>query len=99
MSENANAKTHTKSEYVEIKMGHHGLFFKKGYEVWYTLNDILLGVWFLIGSVCFYFESLKEWGVSLFVLGSVQMLIRPTIRLIHRFHLKKHYKKEYESKQ
>ncbi|MCA0971284.1 YrhK family protein [Halobacillus litoralis] len=99
MAEQADAKTHSKDQYVEIKMGHHGVFFKKSYEILYTINDFLLGIWFLIGSVLFYFEHLKTWGVTLFVVGSFQMLIRPTIRLVHQFHLKRHYQKEYERKQ
>ncbi|TKD71357.1 YrhK family protein [Pseudalkalibacillus hwajinpoensis] len=92
----ANAQTQSKDEYVDIQMGHHDLFFKKGYQVFYTVNEFLLGLSFLIGSVFFYFESLKMWGVSLFVLGSFQMLIRPSIRLIHRFDLRNHYREEYE---
>ncbi|MCA1012301.1 YrhK family protein [Halobacillus halophilus] len=98
-NEKADAQKHSKDQYVDIKMGEHDLFFKKSYEVLYTVNDFLLGLWFLIGSVCFYFEAAKTWGVSLFVLGSLQMLIRPTIRLVHRIHLKNIYRKEYENKQ
>ncbi|MCD5324991.1 YrhK family protein [Pontibacillus sp. HN14] len=83
-----------------MKVGHHDLFFKKPYQILYTLNDILLGLWFFIGSICFYFEgTVKTWGVTLFVIGSFQLLIRPTIRLVHRIHLKKYYKEEYEQKQ
>ncbi|UOR10859.1 YrhK family protein [Halobacillus amylolyticus] len=95
----ANAQTNSKQDYVDIKMGNHDLFVKKGYDMMYTINDFLLGMWFLIGSIFFYFESLKDWGVTLFVLGSVQMLIRPTIRLFHRFQLRKHYENEYDRKQ
>lgn len=95
----ADANSHTREQYVEIKMGNHDLFFKKGYKVLYTLNDFLLGLWFLIGSIFFYFESLKTWGVTLFVLGSLQMLIRPSIRMVHSIHMKKLYQKEYEEKQ
>ncbi len=98
-NEKADAQKHSKDQYVELKMGKHDLFFKKSYEVLYTVNDFLLGLWFLIGSVCFYFEAAKTWGVSLFVLGSLQMLIRPTIRLAHRIHLKNIYRREYEKKQ
>ncbi|MBH0229036.1 YrhK family protein [Halobacillus sp. KCTC 3957] len=79
-------------------MGKQGLFVKKGYDTLYTINDVLLGLWFLIGSICFYFETLKMWGVTLFVLGSVQMLIRPTIRLVHHFQLRNEYEDEYERK-
>lgn len=94
----ADAQNQSKNEYVDIQMGKHDVFFKKGYNILYTINELLLGIWFLIGSIFFYFEPMKTWGVTLFVLGSVQMLIRPTIRLAHRFHLRKHYEKEYEEK-
>lgn len=99
MAEQADAKKHTKDQYVELKMGNHGIFLKKNYEVLYTINDFLIGVWFLVGSIFFYFDSWKTWGVNLFVLGSFQLLIRPTIRLIHQFHLKRHYRREYERRQ
>ncbi|KGP90808.1 hypothetical protein N780_03735, partial [Pontibacillus chungwhensis BH030062] len=85
----ANAQTQSKEDYVDLKVGKHDLFFKKPYQILYTLNDFLLGLWFLIGSICFYFEgAVKTWGVTLFVLGSFQLLIRPSIRLAHRIHLK-----------
>ncbi|UOQ45074.1 YrhK family protein [Halobacillus salinarum] len=97
-TEAADADFHSKEQYVDIKMGRHDIFFKKGYDVLYTINDFIIGIWFLIGSIFFYFESLQTWGVTLFVLGSVQLLIRPTIRLIHRFHMRSYYKNEYEQK-
>lgn len=97
--QDADAQHQSKDKYVDIQMGKHDLFFKKGYDILYTINEWLLGIWFLVGSIFFYYESLKTWGVTLFVLGSVQMLIRPTIRLVHRFHLRKHYEREYEDKQ
>jgi hypothetical protein len=78
-------------KYVDFDIGKHEFFFKKNYAILYTINDFLLGIWFLVGSIFFYFEHLKTWGVTLFVLGSIQMLIRPTIRLIHNFHLRKEY--------
>lgn len=100
LNEKADAQQHSRDQYVDIKMGKHDLFFKKRYQVLYTLNHFLLGLWFLIGSICFYFEGpVKTWGVTLFVLGSLQMLIRPAISLVHRLHLKKVYREEYDSKQ
>ncbi|SFJ48159.1 YrhK-like protein [Halobacillus dabanensis] len=87
-----------KQKYVDFHLGKHELFINKNYEMLYTINDFLLGIWFLVGSIFFYFEHLKHWGVTLFVLGSIQMLIRPTIRLIHNFHLRKEYAEKYEKK-
>lgn len=84
--------------YVEEKMKRHTLFYKRIYHILYTLNDLMLGLWFLIGSILFYFETLKTWGIHFFVLGSLQFILKPTIRLIHELDARKHYRKEYEHK-
>ncbi len=66
-------------------IGQRELVIHQRYEVVSMLNDFLLGVWFTLGSVCFFFEgSVKTAGVWLFVIGSVQLLLRPAIRL-HRY--------------
>ncbi|MFQ6386375.1 YrhK family protein [Priestia aryabhattai] len=85
-------------DYGEFEIGKYEFFFKKSYKVIYTINDFLIGIWFLIGSILFFYDSLKNIGVWLFVLGSVQLLIRPTIKLVHDFHLRKYLKKGYDNK-
>ncbi|AJY49275.1 MULTISPECIES: YrhK family protein [Halomonadaceae] len=66
-------------------IGHKELVVHQRYEVLSILNDFLLGLWFTFGSICFFYEgSLKTFGVWLFLIGSVQLLLRPTIRL-HRY--------------
>ncbi|WP_255437482.1 YrhK family protein [Thalassobacillus sp. CUG 92003] len=97
--EHANAQNQTKDEYVNHQMGQHSNFYKHIYHVLYTINDFLLGLWFFIGSIFFYFDSLKTWGVTLFVLASLQFVIKPTIRLVHEFHAKNHYRNEYDEQQ
>ncbi len=59
------------------------------YEVASIVNDLLIGVWFLVGSVLFFHESTTYAGTWLFVLGSAQLLIRPVIRLSRRVHLQR----------
>ncbi|ENH95992.1 hypothetical protein J416_13184 [Gracilibacillus halophilus YIM-C55.5] len=85
-----------RNEYVDSQMAKHNRFYKDIYNILYTLNDFTIAVWFLIGSIFFYFESLKTWGVTLFVIGSFQFLIKPTIRLIHEVNARKHYGTEYD---
>ncbi|WP_252106128.1 MULTISPECIES: YrhK family protein [unclassified Halomonas] len=66
-------------------IGQRELVVHQRYEALSIVNDILIGIWFVIGSVCFFFEgSVQTIGVWLFLIGSVQLLIRPLIRL-HRF--------------
>ncbi|WP_176583166.1 YrhK family protein [Priestia megaterium] len=87
-----------KEDYGEIEIGKYELFFKKSYKVINTINDFLIGIWFLIGSILFFYDSLKNIGIWLFFLGSVQLLIRPTIKLVHDFHLRKYLKEGYRNK-
>ncbi|RUR33094.1 YrhK family protein [Vreelandella nanhaiensis] len=66
-------------------IGHQELVIHRRYEAFSMLNDFLLGIWFTFGSICFFFEgTVKTVGVCLFVVGSLQLLIRPAIRL-HRY--------------
>ena len=87
-----------KEDYGEIEIGKYELFFKKSYKVINSINDFLIGIWFLIGSILFFYDSLKNIGIWLFILGSVQLIIRPTIKLVHDFHLRKYLKAGYRNK-
>lgn len=70
-----------------VHVGRDELIIRQRYEVASIANDLLIGIWFLIGSIFFLSESLTHTGTWLFILGSVQMLVRPTIRLTRRVHL------------
>ncbi|MFC6285907.1 YrhK family protein [Nocardioides sp. GCM10027113] len=58
------------------------------YEVASITNDLLIALWFLVGSILFFQESTAYAGTWLFVVGSAQLAIRPTIRLARRVHLR-----------
>ncbi len=60
------------------------------YEILSIVNDLLIAVWFLIGSILFFRESTAYAGTWLFVLGSAQLMLRPSIRLSRRVHLQRH---------
>ncbi|SDD69944.1 YrhK-like protein [Terribacillus halophilus] len=77
-----------------IRIGEYGIFFKRPYQILYMLNDFLIGLIFLIGSFLFLYESLKTAGCWLFAAGSLLLLIRPTIRLIHDIHYKRYTRKQ-----
>jgi hypothetical protein len=74
---------------IVLTFGHEELVIRKRYEVLSIVNDILIGVWFVVGSVFFFYESLTTTGTALFVAGSVELLIRPLIRLSRHVHLQK----------
>ncbi len=72
-----------------IRLGHDELVIRHRYQIASILNDFFIGIWFLVGSILFFFPALEELGIWFFILGSAQLLIRPTIRLAHAIHLQR----------
>ena len=70
-----------------IRVGREELVIRHRYQTVSILNDFLIGLWFLLGSIAFFWPAWQETGTWLFVLGSAQLLIRPLIRLVHQLHL------------
>ena len=68
----------------DVRIGHEELVIRGRYEVISIVNDLLIGLWFIVGSVLFFFESTTTAGTWLFLLGSVQLIVRPMIRLHRR---------------
>lgn len=52
------------------------------YELYRTIVEFLAAVFFIVGSVFFFYESLLYAGTWLFLIGSILFAVRPTIRLL-----------------
>lgn len=74
---------------VKIDVGDEEIVISNRYESLSIVNDVLIGIFFFVGSILFYFKPLEFWAVTLFVLGSVDFLLRPTIRIARRIHLQR----------
>lgn len=74
---------------LNIKIGREELVIRQRYEVASICNDIVIAIWFIVGSMLFFSESTTFAATWLFLIGSVQMMIRPGIRLVRRVHLQK----------
>ncbi|MEQ3549424.1 YrhK family protein [Pseudonocardia nematodicida] len=74
---------------VTVRVGDRELVIRRRYEVLSIVNDILIGLWFLIGSVLFLSASTTRLGTWLFIVGSIELLIRPAIRLARHVHLRR----------
>ena len=72
----------------EVKIGKHIIFFNKNYQYIFIINELLLGIEFVVGSVFFFYESLKTAGIILFIIGSTQLFIRPLLKIAHAVSLK-----------
>lgn len=72
---------------LEIRIGRHELVLRRRYEYLSIVNDIMIGLWFIVGSILFFWESTVVIGTWLFLLGSLQLLVRPLIRLSRNMQL------------
>ncbi|RNE64035.1 YrhK family protein [Cryobacterium tepidiphilum] len=72
-----------------IDTGHHVLVVKNRYLLLARINDILTGLWFVAGSFLFLSDSTKLLGTIFFIIGSIELLIRPVIQIVRDVHLKR----------
>ena len=75
------------SRSLTITIGDEELVIRRKYEVASIVNDIMVAAWFVVGSILFFSESTTTAGTWLFLAGSIQLMIRPLIRLGRRVHL------------
>jgi hypothetical protein len=75
-------------ESITLTLGNQELVLRQRYELLSIINDIGIFLFFTVGSVAFYWHELFNLGVTLFVVGSVMLGIRPTIRLSRRIQLR-----------
>jgi|GEM_PF-1940933 len=69
--------------------GAEQLVINRRYEVASMLNDIMTGMWFVVGSCFFFFDALQTAAAWLFLIGSIELLIRPIIRIAKDVHLRR----------
>lgn len=70
-------------------LGSRELVIRRRYEALSIVNDILIAVWFTVGSLMFFSDALTYPGTWFFVAGSVELLVRPAIRLTRQVHLQR----------
>ena len=74
---------------ITVELGDRELVLRQRYEIVAIVNEIGIAVCFAAGSIAFYWHELFNLGVTLFVVGSVQLGIRPAIRFARRVHLRR----------
>lgn len=72
-----------------LNLGPEQLVINRRYEVASMLNDILTGLWFVVGSCFFFYDALQTAAAWLFLIGSIELLIRPMIRIARDVHLRR----------
>lgn len=74
---------------IQLRIGGEEIVLRHRYEVLSIVNDILVAIWFIVGSSLFFSADTKTAGTWLFVTGSVQLLLRPVIRLVRHVHVRR----------
>ncbi|SDJ12737.1 YrhK family protein [Billgrantia gudaonensis] len=88
MTTSSSSRTHL-DDPLTLRLGHEELVIRRRYETLSIANDFCIAIWFLIGSVLFLYPSQETLAVWMFILGSFQFLIRPSIRLASHLHLQR----------
>jgi hypothetical protein len=74
---------------VDLQIGQDELVIRKRYQALSIANDIVMALWFLAGSILSFWDQTARAATWLFLLGSVQFLVRPVIRLARLIHIRR----------
>ncbi|WP_419766946.1 YrhK family protein [Arcobacter sp.] len=83
-----------KNNELDLDIGSRHFVIQRRYEALGVINDLLIAIWFLIGSIFFLNDSLMQSGTWLFIVGSAQFLIKPLIKLLSLIHVSRIYNEE-----
>ncbi|MGN7313376.1 YrhK family protein [Alkalicoccobacillus gibsonii] len=72
-----------KKNYLSLKLGQFRFYFRKRFRIISTANDILIGLFFVTGSILNLFPDTSSMGPYLYLAGSLLLLSRPILRIIH----------------
>jgi hypothetical protein len=72
-----------------LRLGDEQIVIRRRYEVVSILNDFLIAIWFLAGSILFLWPSQEKVAIWLFIIGSGQFLLRPMLRLASHIHVQR----------
>ncbi|WP_158595116.1 YrhK family protein [Oceanobacillus piezotolerans] len=82
-------KVEKTNEYYALEMGKFELFFSRRYRLLSLVNDLTLGLWYVTGSILFLFHSTEKIGNIFFILGGIQLLGRPILKMTHAFFIRR----------
>ncbi|MDQ0208894.1 YrhK family protein [Alkalicoccobacillus murimartini] len=70
-------------EYIDLQAGIFRFFFRKRYRLITTVNDLLIGFFFVVGSCLNFSSQLETYGNTLYLCGSLLLASRPVLRMMH----------------
>ncbi|SFE26529.1 YrhK-like protein [Lentibacillus persicus] len=79
-------------KYHDLKAGRFRLYFRRKYRLISLSNDLLIGFFFITGSILNFFTATASFGSIAYLLGSIFLASRPILKIIHNTGLKDDYK-------
>ena len=83
---------------VIMEIGDFELYFQNAYSVVSLINDILIGILYLGGSLTNLFNGPQMLGKILYLLGSISLILRPLIQLVRNVYIYKEKKRPVKYK-
>ncbi|WP_339227812.1 YrhK family protein [Oceanobacillus sp. FSL K6-2867] len=77
-------KTYTRGYTKDISIYGQSLevYFKKKYTFFQLVGDVLVGIFFVTGSILNFFSSTELFGSIAYLLGSLSLTIRPLLKIL-----------------
>ncbi|WP_174733649.1 YrhK family protein [Mesobacillus harenae] len=88
---------HGHQEDVYISIGKYQMIIRQRYKVLSLLNDVLLGVLYLTGSILFLTNVSQTISILFFLGGSILMILRAILNIMRDLHLKRFKPKKQTS--
>lgn len=74
---------------IEIQLGKKKMIIKNRYQVIYYINNIIQGLFYLVGSILSLNGFNQTIAISFFLAGSILMVFRSFIQIVRDIHLMK----------
>ena len=81
-----------------IKIGNFELYFENVYSIYSLINDLLIGILFIGGSLVNLFDGPARIGQVLYFIGSIALILRPLIKIIQNTHVYRQHNEDKKSK-
>ena len=86
----------TKNDII-LNIGSFEVYFENIYSIYSLINDLLIGLLFIAGSLFNLFDAPPVIGQSLFLIGSIALVLRPLFKMTQNTHVYKEQNKNKKS--
>lgn len=76
-----------KDEDVELKAGRLRIYFQNRYNLISLINDFLVGIMYILGSLLPMMGFPSQYGTYLYLAGGVFLTMRPVLKILHNIYV------------